>query len=80
MRSIQVFSRRGCHLCELLIEELHPLIQGHMELEICDIDTRDEWRQEYDTRVPVVKYDGAFICQYHLDREALAKILSSKQT
>jgi hypothetical protein len=51
-----------------------------MELEICDIDTREEWRQEYDTRVPVVKYDGAFICQYHLDREALARILNKNPT
>ena len=51
-----------------------------MELEICDIDTQDEWRQEYDSRVPVVKYDGDFICQYHLDREALAKILNKNPT
>jgi len=80
MRTIQVFSRRGCHLCELLIEELLPLIQGHMELEICDIDTRDEWQRKYDTRVPVVKYDGAFVCQCHLDREALARILSKNPT
>ena len=80
MRTIQVFSRRGCHLCELLIEELLPLVEGHLELEICDIDTRDEWRQEYDSRVPVVKYDGDFICQYHLDREALARILNKNPT
>ena len=80
MRKIQVFSRRGCHLCELLIEQLLPLVQGHMELEIYDIDTRDEWRQEYDSLVPVVKYDGEFICKYHLDREALARILSNTRT
>ena len=80
MPGIEVYSRRGCHLCELLIEELLGLIQGQMELEIHDIDTREEWRQEYDTRVPVVKYDGEFICQYHLDREALARILSSNTT
>jgi len=76
MPVIEVYSRRGCHLCELLIEELLELLQGRMELRIHDIDTREDWRQEYDTRIPVVKYDGEFICQYHLDREALAKILS----
>ena len=80
MRTIQVFSRRGCHLCELLIEELLPLIDGRMALEVCDIDSREEWRKEYDTRVPVVKYDGALICQYHLDREALASILNKNPT
>ena len=67
-------------MCELLIEEMLPLIQGRMQLQICDIDTRDDWRQEYDTLVPVVKYDGELICKYHLDREALAVILSSIRT
>ena len=67
-------------MCELLIEEMLPLIQGRMQLEICDIDTRDDWRQEYDTLVPAVKYDGELICKYHLDREALAGILSSTRT
>jgi hypothetical protein len=75
MPLIQVFSRQGCHLCEQLIEEMLPLVRGQAEVTVCDIDTRDDWRREYDTRVPVVKYDGEFICQYHLDREALAKVL-----
>ena len=77
MPELQVFSRHGCHLCEQLIDELVPLVQGRLELSICDIDTRDDWRNEYDTRIPVVKYDGAVICQYHLDREALTRILSN---
>ncbi len=77
---MQVFSRPGCHLCEQLIEELLPLVQGRIEVVVCDIDSRDDWRDAYDTQVPVVKYDGEFICQYHLDREALTRILSNIQT
>ena len=77
MPELKVFSRRGCHLCELLIEELIPLVDGRLEVTICDIDTREGWRQEFDTQVPVVKYDGEIICQYHLDREVLARILSN---
>jgi len=80
MSKLQVFSRRGCHLCEELIEEMLPLIRGRIELEVCDIDSRDDWREEYDSRVPVVKYDGEFICQYHLDRKALTRILRSTPT
>lgn len=80
MRELQVFSRRGCHLCEQLIEELLPLTRGHLEVTICDIDSREDWRNEYDTRVPIVKYDGEIICQYHLDRAALARILSNTPT
>ena len=77
MAAIQVYSRRGCHLCEILIEELLELLRGRMDLEVLDIDTREDWREKYDTRVPVVKYDGDLICQYHLDRDALAAILNS---
>lgn len=76
----RVYSRRGCHLCEQLLEELLPLVDGRADLEIRDIDTRDDWRRAYDTRVPVLEYDGAFVCQYHLDRDALAPILKLLDT
>ena len=75
MAQFRVYSRQGCHLCEQLIEELLPLIRGRFELEVCDVDTRDDWREAYDTIVPVLEYDGEPICQYHLDRDALARIL-----
>ena len=80
MPAIEVYTRRGCHLCELLIEELLEMAEGRLELDICDIDTRDDWRQKYDRRVPVVRYDGQFICQYHLDRDALTRILRKNTT
>jgi hypothetical protein len=44
------------------------------------VDSREDWREKYHTRVPVMEYDGEFICQYHLDREALARILSKNPT
>jgi len=77
MALLRVYSREGCHLCEQLIEEILPLIRGRLDLEVCDIDTRDDWRQRYDTEIPVVEYDGELICQYHLDRDALARILGT---
>ena len=71
---IDVYSRQGCHLCELLIEELLPIVRGRCEVAVHDIDTREDWKREFDTRVPVVEYDGELICQYHLDRQALTRI------
>ncbi|MDH3338725.1 MAG: glutaredoxin family protein [Gammaproteobacteria bacterium] len=76
MKSLAVFSRRGCHLCEQLIEELLLLVHGRLEVSVLDIDSREDWKTQYDTRVPVVEYDGELICQYHLDRDALTRILS----
>jgi len=72
--TIDVYSRQGCHLCELMIEELLPLVQGKFRVAVHDIDTREEWRDRFDTRVPVIEYDGELICQYHLDRHALSRI------
>ena len=74
MNTIDIYSRQGCHLCEILIEELLPLVRGRFELIVHDIDSREDWRKTYDRRVPVVEYDGELICQYHLDRQALSRI------
>jgi hypothetical protein len=74
LNTIDIYSRQGCHLCEILIEELLPLVRGRFELMIHDIDSREDWRKIYNTRVPVVEYDGELICQYHLDRQALSRI------
>ena len=75
MQPLIVYSRQGCHLCEVLIEELLQLVRGRFEVLICDIDSREDWKREYDTRVPFVTYDGEPICKYHLDREALTRTL-----
>ena len=74
---LDVFSRRGCHLCEVLIEELLPLIEGRATLEVHDIDTRQDWRDAYDIRIPVLELGGRFICEYQLDREALESALAA---
>lgn len=63
-----------------MLEELLPLVRGRLEVKVHDIDTREDWKHAYDTRVPVIEYDGELICQYHLNRQALAALLSSNET
>lgn len=77
MKSLHIYSRQGCHLCEQMIEELLPLVGGRVQIVVHDIDTREDWRSKYATRIPVLEYDGELVCQYHLDPDALAQILSS---
>jgi thioredoxin reductase (NADPH) len=71
-----VFSRRGCHLCELLLEELEPLLRGRGELAVCDVDEREDWRGRYGDRVPVVCVGDREICEFHLDRAAVTRELN----
>ena len=73
---LQVYSRHGCHLCDVLVEALLPLVRGRLNVEVHDIDSRDEWRERYDKRVPVVEFQGQLVCQYRLDRPAIEDILA----
>lgn len=70
-----VYSRQGCHLCELMIEKLLPLLRGRADLEIRDVDTRDDWCAQYGERVPVLTHDGQTVCEYHLDTKAVLRLL-----
>lgn len=76
MAVFDVYSRRGCHLCEVLIEELLLLVQGRAAVEVHDIDSRAEWRDRYDTKVPVVVCEGVVLCEYQLDSEAILAALA----
>jgi hypothetical protein len=64
-------------LCELLVEELLPLLQGKIGIEIRDIDTDEDWRKAYDVRIPVVEFEGQVVCQYHLDRARIEAIVAA---
>jgi len=77
MPELQIYSRKGCHLCEILIEELLPLVHGALAVEVHDIDSCPEWQAKYGTRVPVVEYEGRVICQYRVDGEAISALLGS---
>lgn len=75
MAGLAVYSRTGCHLCEVLIEELLPLVEGRLEVEIRDIDSRPEWHEKYWCEIPVVEHEGVVLCKHFLDREAIQGIL-----
>ena len=75
MNALRVYTRKGCHLCEVLIEELLPLIEGKLHLDVRDIDTNPAWQERWATDIPVVEYDGEIVCKHFLDRDAITGIL-----
>jgi predicted thioredoxin/glutaredoxin len=75
MKSLQVYSRQGCHLCEDLIRELQPLIDGKLKLEVRDIDTDPKWHERWFADIPVVEYEGRLVCMHFLDQDAITGIL-----
>ena len=74
MREIVVYSRRGCHLCEDLIEDLLRLIRPYdVRLRVLDVDTRADWKESFGLRVPVVTADGEELFCFPLDRARLSR-------
>lgn len=71
-----VYSRRGCHLCELLLGELEPLVRGRARIIVRDVDERPDWQKAYGERVPVVFGDGDMLCECHLDKSAVLEKLA----
>ncbi len=76
MSEFHYYTRQGCHLCELMLEEFLPLVRGRIKVEVRDIDLRSEWRDKYDVRVPVIEYKGRLISDYPLDSDAVRAALA----
>ncbi len=71
-----VYTRRGCHLCEELVEELLEEIGPSAHPELRDIDTDAGWYDAYNTRIPVLEYNGEWVCDYRLDIERLRALMA----
>ena len=77
MPELVVYSRPGCHLCEILIEELLLLVRGTASVSVRDIDDDPALVESYGLRIPVVVLGDREICQYELDRAAVMDALGS---
>jgi glutaredoxin len=77
-QQLTVYTRRGCHLCDDMmqaLERLRPEL-GFQLLEV-DIDTDPGLRRRYDTRVPVLAAGEVEICDYFLEEVRLRAHLKS---
>ncbi len=77
-REVVVYSRKGCHLCEIVKESLTKLSRNAaFHWREVDVDTDDELRRRFTDEVPVVFIDGRKAFKYHMDeREFLRKLNS----
>jgi glutaredoxin len=77
-REVIVYSRKGCHLCEIVKETLGKLERrGGFTWSEVDVDSDDTLRRRFTDEVPVVFIDGRKAFKYHMDeREFLRKLAS----
>ena len=77
-RNVIVYSRKGCHLCEVVKESLHKLSRrGGFTWHEVDVDNDLELRRQFNDEVPVVFIDGRKAFKYHMNEQEFLRKLAS---
>ena len=76
MHEVVVYSRPGCHLCDVVKETLRNLEnRGSFQWREVDIDGDPELRRLYGDQIPVVFVDGRKSFKYHMtERDFLRRL------
>lgn len=76
MVEVVLYTRKGCHLCDVAKEEIERLrAAAGFQLAIVDIDSDEELRRKYNDEVPVIFIGGRKAFKYRVDpRQFLRKI------
>ena len=77
-RQVLVYTRKGCHLCEIVKESIVKLARrgGFVWREV-DVDGDEQLRRQFNDEVPVVFIDGRKAFKYRMDeQEFLRKLVS----
>jgi glutaredoxin len=78
LREVIVYSRKGCHLCEIVKEKLTKLERrGGFRWHEVDVETNDLLRRQFTDEVPVIFIDGRKAFKYRLDEQEFLKKLAS---
>ena len=76
MRTVTLYGRPGCHLCDDARAVLERVRATHpFRLQEIDIEADDELFKRYLERIPVVAIDGEERFEYFVEDEALKRTL-----
>ncbi|HXX28750.1 MAG TPA: glutaredoxin family protein [Terriglobales bacterium] len=78
LRQVIIYSRKGCHLCEIVKETVAKLHRrGGFTWKEVDVDSDEQLRRQFTDEVPVVFIDGRKAFKYRMnEREFLRKLAS----
>ncbi len=76
MQSITLYSREGCHLCDIAAD---VLLRNMLSFEVVDIDSDPTLRERYNECVPVVVIDGRERFRGRIDELLLRRLLAHRE-
>jgi glutaredoxin len=78
MKKVTVYSRSGCHLCEIAIDRIKSIMDElKFELDIKLIDNDIKLQEEYGEQVPVILIEGKVHDYWRVDLERFTKAVKS---
>lgn len=79
MHDVVVYSRDGCHLCDIVKETLAQVQDdADFQWREVDIDADPDLRQRYNDEVPVVFIDGRKAFKYRMDGRQFLRALAGR--
>jgi len=76
-KDVVLYSRKGCHLCEVVKESLHKLARrGGFHWREVDVDSDDDLRRRFSDEVPVVFINGRKAFKYRMDERDFLRRLA----
>lgn len=77
MHRVVLYSRAGCHLCDVARETILLLRERRgFEFAEVDIEADEDLELEYGIRIPVVEVDGDEAFEVDVDPERLAQLVT----
>lgn len=78
MKKVTVYSRSGCHLCEIAIDRIKSTMDElKFELDIKLIDNDIKLQEEYGEQVPVILIEGEVHDYWRVDLERFTKAVKA---
>lgn len=78
MIRFRLYSRPGCHLCEVMLQELASIAdKNRIRVEVLNIDDDPELYRKYALRIPVLTLteSDTVLCEQSLNRETIEQLL-----
>jgi glutaredoxin len=76
MKKVTVYSRSGCHLCEIAIDRIKSTMSElKFELDVKLIDDDIKLQEEFGEQVPVILIEGKVHDYWRVDLERFEKAL-----
>jgi hypothetical protein len=77
MIALTLYSRPECHLCEVMLAELEPLLGQRASVEVVDISQDPGLERKYALRIPVLAAGNQELCHYRLDARRVEAFISA---